>query len=132
VSTRRSARQRIADAPLTGASLANILRRTLPRRNCVGQLNYPDLLAEARHFGIVKNGQFRRLMLRHRRAAISVDQEPLSPIDEKIYRRESGDAYVEERLRRQYWFSWEALVRFALEFEFGDKYAEFARRRDGV
>jgi hypothetical protein len=71
-------------------------------------------------------------MLRHRRAAIAVDQEPLSPIDEKIYRRESGDAYVKERLRRRYWFSWEALVRFALEFEFGQKYTEFARQRDGV
>jgi hypothetical protein len=71
-------------------------------------------------------------MLRHRRAVIAVDREPLSPIDEKIYRRESGNAYVEECLRRQYWFSWEALTRFALELEFGIRYVEYARIRDGV
>jgi hypothetical protein len=51
---------------------------------------------------------------------------------ERIFRSEDGDAHVADRLRRQFWFSWEALTRLALEFEFGEKYRTFADQRDGL
>jgi hypothetical protein len=112
--------------------MARILRRTMPKRNAVGTINYPDLLEEARIFGVITYGQFRRLMLKHRRALLEADREPLTPQMERIYRNEWGDADVTDRLRRQYWFSWEALTRLALEFEFGEKYRTFADQRDGL
>ena len=71
-------------------------------------------------------------MLKHRRTLIEADREPLSPQMERIFRSEDGDAHVADRLRRQYWFSWEALTRLALEFEFGEKYRTFADQRDGL
>ena len=117
-----SARHRLAKSLLSTSSMARILRRTMPKRNNVGIINYAALLEEARLFGIRTNGQFRKLMLKHRRALIEADREPLTPQMEKIFRNGDGDAHVAERLRRQYWFSWEALTRLALEFEFGEKY----------
>ena len=71
-------------------------------------------------------------MLKHRRSLIEADREPLTPQMERIFRNEHGDAHVADRLRRQYWFSWEALTRLALEFEFGQKYRTFADQRDGL
>jgi hypothetical protein len=127
-----SARHRLAKALLSTSSMARILRRTMPKRNNVGIINYADLLEEARLFGILTNGQFRKLMLKHRRALIEADREPLTPQMERIFRNEDGDAHVADRLRRQYWFSWEALTRLALEFEFGERYRAFADQRDGL
>jgi len=129
---RPSARQRIADSPLSEQSLAATLRRVLPRRNNVGVIKFSELLEEAHHFNVSTNREFRRLMLRHRRAVIAGDREPLSPRDEKIYRSEHGNQYVNERLRRQYWFTWEGLTRLAFEMEFGERYADYVRKRYGV
>ena len=127
-----SARHRLARTLLSASSMARILRRTLPKRNNVGIINYAALLDEARLFGVLTNGHFRKLMLKHRRALIEADREPLTPQMERIFRNEDGDAHVADRLRRQYWFSWEALTRLALEFEFGEKYRIFADQRDGL
>jgi hypothetical protein len=127
-----SARQRLGNAPLTADSMARTLRRTMPRRSCVGVIVYAGLLDETRFFGVVTNRQFRKLMLRHRRALIEADREPLTSKMEGIFRREWGDALVADRLRRQYWYNWEALTRLALEFEFEDEYRAFADQRDGL
>ena len=132
MSASASARHRLAKALLSASSMARILRRTMPKRNNVGIINYAALLEEARLFGVLTNGQFRKLMLKHRRTLIEADREPLSPQMERILRSEDGDAHVAYRLRRQYWFSWEALTRLALEFEFGEKYRTFADQRDGL
>ena len=70
-------------------------------------------------------------MLKHRPALLEADREPSSPQMEKIYRSEWGDSLVADRLRRQYWFGWEALTRLALELEFGAKYRTFREQRDG-
>lgn len=127
-----SARQRVGNAPLTAASMARTLRRTMPRRSCVGVIDYVGLLVEARFFGVLTNRQFRGLMLRHRRALIEADREPLTSKMEKIFRQEWGDALVADRLRRQYWYNWEALTRLAFEFEFKHEYRAFADQRDGL
>jgi hypothetical protein len=112
--------------------MARTLRRTMPRRNCVGVIDYSSLVRETHFFGVVTNRQFRKLMLKHRRALIEADREPLTSIMERIFREEWGDALVADRLRRQYWYSWEALTRLALESEFGDKYRAFADQRDSL
>jgi hypothetical protein len=132
MSSTSHARQRIAAAALTPSSMARSLRRTVPMRNCVGLIDYEGLLNELREFGIFTNRQFRKLMLKHRRALIEADREPLTPQMEKIFREEWGDDLVADRLRRQYWYSWGALTRLALELEFGERYRQFADRRDGL
>jgi len=106
------------------------LRRALPRRNDFGVINYPTLMDEARRFGVNTRAQFRQLLLRHRHALIEADREPLDALNERIFRSEMGDEKFFDLIRRQRWFSWEAMTRFALEFEFGDDYRRFADQRD--
>jgi hypothetical protein len=126
------ARARVLAAPLNQTNMARELRQILPKRNDIGLVNYAGLLTELAHFGIVTRAGFRRLMLRHRRQLIAVDRTPLDAMSERAFRNEFGDAYINNRFRRQYWFSWEAMTRFALEFEFGELYRVFAEKRDGV
>lgn len=112
--------------------MRHVLGATLPRKNDFGPLAADELLAEARLFGVDTRGKFRALMLRHRRALIEADREPLDALNARIYRSEMGDAYFCDLIRRQRWFAWPALVRLALEFEFGDAYRRFAEQRDGM
>lgn len=127
---RISARARLARAPLSARVIENVLRRTLPRRNRFGPINYEELLDEAVRFGIRTRGEFRRLMLRHRRAIIEIDREPLDALHQHIYRSEMGNHAFYDLIRRQRWFSWEAMTRHALELEFGEAYRRFATIRD--
>jgi|SRR5687768_18349623 len=129
---RSSARQRLARSPLTEHAIENILRGTLPRKNDFSAISYGELLDECLRFGIDTRAKFRRLMLRHRRSLISIDQEPLDDVHVRIYRAEFGDAEFADLMRRSRWFTWAALTRFALELEFGDAYREFADKRDGI
>ena len=116
--------------PLTELRMRAELRRALPRRNDFGVINYPALMDEARRFGVNTRAQFRRLLLRHRRALIESDREPLDALNERIFRSEMGDEKFFDLIRRQRWFSWEAMTRIALELEFGDDYRRFADQRD--
>jgi hypothetical protein len=105
------------------------MRCVFPRRNQEAPTNYQELIEEARAFGVLTRAQFRALLLRHRRALIAADREPLTLQQEQMYRADWGNYMVSERLRRQFWFSWEALTRLAFEFEFGEKYEEYKRER---
>ena len=128
----RNARQRVLSRTLTEVLLGNALRRLLPRRNEYGPINYPELITELKIFGITNLRQLRRLVLRHRREAIRIDREPFDAINARINRKELGDEMFIYLERRQMFFSWEALVRIILELHFGDKYREFADKRDGI
>jgi anti-sigma factor RsiW len=114
--------------PLTPLRMRAELRRTLPRRNAFGVT--PALMDEARRFGVNTRAQFRGLLLRHRRALIEADREPLDDVNQRMFRSEMGAARFLDLIRRQRWFSWEALTRLALEFEFGDEYRRFVNARD--
>jgi hypothetical protein len=129
MSRNRHARAQVGRAPLSEHSMNRVMRQILPARNNEPPINYAELLVEAADFGIRTRSQFRALLLRHRRALIAADRESLTPQLERIYRSEWGDAFVSDRLRRQFWWSWEALTRLAFEFEFSDKYDEYKRAR---
>lgn len=127
MTTYRRARQRVSRRPLTEAGIAATLRRTLPRRCNFEAANYGELLAEALDFGVTTHGAFRQLMLRHRRTAIWIDQEPLDELNQRLYRNLLGDADYVERIRLQRWFTWAGLTRLVFELEFGEAYNEYMR-----
>jgi hypothetical protein len=52
-----SARRRVMGQPLTEDGIRAELRRTLPRRNDFGVINYAELVAEARRFGVNTRAQ---------------------------------------------------------------------------
>ena len=129
---RRPARVTIASRLLDERSLIQALRRTLPAKNNYCPINCSEILKELSHFGVHTRGQFRRLMLRHRRKAISIDREPMDETNNRIYRSELGDAKFSELEKRQMFFGWEGLVRIVLELEYGDAYRDFAQARDAA
>lgn len=124
------ARHQALKQPLTQASLAKALHSLLPSRNNYCAVNYPELLQELGRFGIQDRLQLRKLILRHIREAIRIDQEPLDALNAKIYRQELGDEKFLFLERRQIFFGWEGLMRVILELEVGDRYREFADQRD--
>ena len=124
-----SARQRVLRRPLDEAGLAKALRSLLPRRNGYCAVNYSELLAELKLFGVLSFRQLRQLILRHRREAIRIDREPLDAINTKIYRNELGVEEFSFLDRRRMFFGWERLMRVILELEFEDRYRDFADQR---
>jgi hypothetical protein len=124
------ARQQALRQPLTEASLAKAFDRLLPRQNNYCAVNYSELLGELSHFGIQTRGTLRRLVLRNIREAIQIDREPFDRINEKIQSEELGAEKFLFLERRRMFFGWEGLARVILELEFGDRYREFANRRD--
>jgi hypothetical protein len=47
-----------------------------------------------------------------------------------LYADEFGKEFVANRLRDGFWFSYPALLRIALELEYGKSYEQYADRRD--
>lgn len=117
-----SARQRIAATPLDGALIHRIARRILPRRNdyMADPALFDALLPELQQLGITTRGRLERLLTRHRRALLTDDRSRLAPHEIRIYIEMYGDLDVRDALRRQYWFAYPALIRNALEREFGE------------
>jgi hypothetical protein len=122
-----SARARVRRAKLTEAQLYKSFAVLLPRANGFGPINYAELLNELGYFGIHNVAGFRRLLQHHRRRLIEIDREPLDVVHQRMYRRELGNEVFRDKMRRNYWFSWEGLARTALELEFGERYLEYAR-----
>ena len=127
---RISARARLADEALTPMMIERVARRILPRRNDYTPMDGVELLAECLRFGIRTRRQLASLLKRHRVALRAIDQGPLSPLDQRVYRAEYGNEFVAERIRRQYFFNIEGLIRIALEREFGEEYVAFYQGRN--
>lgn len=126
-----SARSRLRHAPLTELGMAKEMRRVFPRRNNFCEVNYPEILVEALHFGITTRGTLRKLLLRHRKVIAAIDRKPIDALHVRIYSEDMGHDLVRDLLRRQMWFGWEALFRLALELEFREKYVAFSEARNG-
>jgi hypothetical protein len=125
-----SARNQIFSSNLTEKGVARVIASVLPRRNNFGDINYSELLGEATYFDVRTFGALRKLLLKHRKQILQIDREPLDDLQAKIYSSFMGEAKVRDLLRRQLWYSWEALMRIALELEFGTRYEAFANLRD--
>ena len=116
------ARRRVALAPLTATSVRTIMRSLFPKRNdyVTDPALFNELLPELHAFGIHTSGDLRRLMARHRRALLADDRHRLTQREQRLYAEMFGSDFVRDAVRRHYWFAYPALVRNALEREFGE------------
>ena len=99
-----------------------IARGVFPKRNdyVTDPSLFDELLPELARFNISTRGQLKRLLTRHRRALLTDDRSRLAPHEERLYIEMFGVEHTKNSIRRQYWFGYPALVRNALENEFGD------------
>jgi hypothetical protein len=114
------ARKQIRDRPLTGVVIHSVMSKIFPKRNDYGDASFDELVPELSSVGILTAGSFRRLMLKHRLALLQVDRDRLAPWEQRNYSEMFGAAFVADAVRRQYWFAFPALVRTAMEMEFGE------------
>jgi hypothetical protein len=113
--------------------LQKVMRSLFSKRNDCASLNeLKEVVGELNLFSIKTKLQTRLFLKKHRRQLLEIDKEPLDEINQRIYRENMGDDEYNDSLRRQYWFCYPALVRTALEIEFGEEYEKFANERDGI
>lgn len=116
----RSARHIKMSLPLTEDSLRKTMLSLFPKRHCYGDLAFHELAQELGAQGITSRAKFSGLIKRHRRSLLDIDRSRLAPWEERFFCEEFGEEFVKDALRRQYWFAFPALIRIAMELEFGE------------
>jgi hypothetical protein len=109
-----------------------MMRQLFSKANDYGPLAGDELVAELSRFGVLSRKQARVLLKKHRRALIEIDREPVDTVTERIYAKESGDDFIRMWRKTRVWYAYPALVRLALELEFGEEYQQFANQRDSA
>ena len=117
---------------LTPEAIHKALSRFFPEKNDDFPSDYIEELGEPRAFGITTEEQLCEMLHRMAEQVMEIDRSPMSESDIRLHSEDSGEAFVAKRLREGFWFSYPALLRIALELEFGKSYEEFAERRDGI
>jgi len=117
---------------LTPEAVHRALGRFFPAKNDDFRSDYVEELAELRAFGIATEEQLDELLHRRADEVMEIDCSPMSESDIRMHSEESGEESVAKRLRDGFWFSYPALLRIALELEFGKAYEKYADKRDGI
>lgn len=117
---------------LTPLDVYEVLKQTLPEQNDFFVTNYEEETQELLDFGISSRIQLLDLISKHKDTALSIDKEPLDNFHVQAYSKEYGKGYVNERVEKEFWFAYPALLRIILELEFGDSYRTYSDKRDGI
>ena len=92
--------------------------------------DYVEELQELTDFGITTEQQLAVLLQKQAAEVMEIDRSPMDESDIKMHSDADGAESVANRLREGFWFSFPALLRIALELEYGNFYEEYAKRRD--
>ncbi len=117
---------------LTAAGVHAVLKRFFPARNDDFACDYAEELQELLDFQIRTEERFVDLLRRRAVEVMEINRSPMDDYHVRLYAQDLGEDYVAKRLREGFWFSYPALLRMALELEFGDAYRSYAEKRDGV
>ena len=113
--------------------LYKVMCKLFPRKNdCASKKDLEELLPELSAFGFNSKKDLRLFLKRNRKWLLKIDKEPMDLLHQKIYREDIGDKEFIDAIRRQYWFCYPALIRNALEKEFGEEYEKYSRKRDEI
>ena len=113
--------------------LYKIMTKLFPRKNdCASTEDLKELLPELKAFGFKSKKGLRLFLKRNRKWLLKIDKEPMDLLHQRIYREDIGDKEFFDSMRKQYWFCYPALIRNALEKEFGEKYEKYSRKRDEI
>jgi hypothetical protein len=117
---------------LTPQNVHAILSEYFPEKNDDFPSPYAEELSELNRFRISTAKQLRELLSKWSAKIMEIDTSPMSQQDIALARVDLGDEFVTKRLESGYWFAYPALLRLALELEFGEEYKEYSDKRDGV
>ena len=117
---------------IDASHLHKLMRSLFSKANDYGPFSGEALIEELRRFGVRTRKQTRLLLKRHRRALVDIDRSSIDASQADIHAQLFGDQFVATFRRTGVWFAYPALVRLALELEFGEQYRRFADERDAV
>jgi len=115
-----SARQKLNMRPLSGELIHKVMKGIFPKRNDYGTASFDELVPELARFGIDTVGKLRALMTKHHRRLLKIDRDPLATWEQRHFSESFGKEFVDDAVKKQYWFAYPALVRIAAELEFGE------------
>jgi hypothetical protein len=115
---------------LTTDLVYDVLKPFFPTKNDNVEWGYVDELKELNHFGIKTESQLADLLQKRVAEVMEIDRSPMTEFDIRMHTEAEGAESVGKRLRDGFWFSYPALLRIALELEFGKAYEEYADKRD--
>lgn len=122
--------KRIDDMVLDHKDIHEILTQLLPAQNDFHKSDYFEELGELIDFKIYTKALLFDLVSKHREKLLEIDAEELDDFHVKYYSHLYGEDYVKNRIENKFWFSYPALLRIALELEFGEKYSEYANQKE--
>ena len=117
---------------LTPKGVHSTLKRFLPTQNDDFECDYVEELQELANFQITSEEQLAELLQRRVKAIMEIDRSPMDNFHVQYYSQDLGEEFVAKRLRDGFWFSYPALLRIALELEYGESYKKYAAKRDGI
>ena len=117
---------------LTPAAVHKALRQFFPAKNDYYECDYEEELKELNDFGIFTEDQLLDLLQKRADEVMEIDRSPMDESDIRMWSDDLGKEVVANRLREGFWFAYPALLRIALELEYGKSYEEYADRRDRV
>ncbi|WP_263573984.1 hypothetical protein [Roseateles oligotrophus] len=97
------------------------MAQIFPKKNDYGTASFDELVPELLRFGIRTRKDFKQLMVSNKRQLLEIDRSPLSAWEILHAKQTLGEEFVKDSIRRQYWFAFPALVRTAMELEFGEE-----------
>jgi len=113
--------------------LQKTMRSLFPKKNdCASKSDLEEVANELNQFNVITKKQLRLFLKKYRRWLIKIDKEPMGATHQRLYRKIIGDDAFLDAMRRQYWFCYPALIRNAMEVEFGEEYEQFANERDQI
>ena len=119
-------------AALTSDVVHETLKKFFPPKNDDFECGYVRELKELNDLGITAEAQLLDLLQKRADEVMEIDRSPMDDYDIQFYSDDLGKEFVTNRLRKGFWFSYPALLRIALELEYGKAYEEYATMRDGV
>lgn len=117
---------------LTPKAVHQTLKEFFPAKNDDYACNYVEELQELNDFGITTEEGLVGLLRKRAHEVMEIDRSPMCEADVLMHSEALGSEYVASRLREGFWFAFPALLRIALELEFGNSYKEYAQRRDSA
>jgi hypothetical protein len=111
---------------LTPDGVHRILKRFLPAQNDDFGCDYVEEMHELADFQITMEEQLADLLQRRATEVMEIDRTPMDDFHIRQYSDDLGEQFVANRLRNGFWFSYPALLRIALELEFGERYQGYA------
>jgi hypothetical protein len=125
-------KKKIESQKLNEKKVYEILKSLLPEQNDYCESDFKEELQELHDFNVNTVDDLRHLIRKHRGHLLEIDREPLDTHHIKWYSEDFGEKFVKDRVKGGYWFAFPALLRIALELEFGDAYNEYSKNRDGI